>query len=686
MTIEEFAEEIRQEVLSRCTDADTGHFKEDKFTEVLIEYLVQANEVDDSEVCYYKHNNRGEKINAFNLSADGECLDLFVTCHTGAVPPESVPNSEVNNHFRWLHRFFEAALQGLHKKLEESSAIFALAKEIYELRDDLSKARFFLLTDGVVRNPEVEDVTVDGVEVSHYIWDLEKLRRFFTSKMQREVITIDFESSFGGSVPCISTSDSTGEYRTFLAYFPGLLLAKLYGEYGPRLLEKNVRSFLQAKGKINKGIRSTIQSEPHRFLAYNNGISATAENVDVEERGAGFAALKLARDFQIVNGGQTTASIYHAFKRDKADLTSLVVQVKLTVLNDPKKIDVFVPLISQYANSQNKVNAADFSANQPYHVKLEELSRRLWAPAASGTERQTRWYYERARGSYLDDKMREGTPARMRAFDALSPIRQKFTKTDLAKYENTWNQLPHHVCLGAEKNFIKFTEANLERGHPTVDEDYFHRLVAKAILFKSAEKLVGAQNYGGFRANIVTYTLAWLSHHSAQRIDLDRIWREQKLSDALAAAIVKVSAFANEHIINPPPNRRNPGEWSKRQECWDSFREGAIDLATDFEIELVDLTMAGKEPGVPQKDLTNVNGAAPSEDVVRLMKIDSDTWFQLAHWAKETDNLSPWQRGLAFSLGKLAANKKAPSEKQAVQGLKILEEAARRGFKTVVET
>lgn len=682
MTIEEFAEEIRQEVLSRCTDGDSGHFKEDKFTEVLIEYLVQANEVDDGEVCYYKHNSRGEKINAFNLSADGECIDLFVTDHTDTVPPASVPNSDVKIHFRWLLRFFEAAMRGSHGGLEESSPAFELAQQIYEQRGDLSKARFFFLTDGIARNPEVEDVTVEGVEVRHYIWDLEKLRRFFTSRMQREVITIDFESDFGGAVPCIATSDPTGEYRTFLAFFPGSLLAKLYGEYGPRLLEKNVRSFLQAKGKINKGIRATIQDAPHRFLAYNNGISVTAENVELDQLGSGSVALKRARDFQIVNGGQTTASIYHAFKRDNADLSGLVVQVKLTVLNDPEKIAEFVPLISQYANSQNKVNAADFSANHPYHVKLEELSRRLWAPAAIGTERQTHWYYERARGSYLDDKMREGTPARMRAFEALCPVRQKFTKTDLAKYENTWNQFPHHVCLGAEKNFIKFTEFNLERGHPEPDEDYFHRLVAKGILFKTAEKLVGAQKYGGFRANIVTYSLAWLSHHSAQRIDLDRIWREQQLSETLCAAVVKVSAFANEHITNPPPNRRNPGEWSKRQESWEAFCAKNIDLAPEFEADLLDLSVLGSSGPIESTNgPEGTNSGEPSEQVQRLMKITADTWFQLSHWAKETENLKPWQRGLAFSLGRLAANKKVPSDKQSVQGLKILEEAERRGFK-----
>jgi hypothetical protein len=675
MNIEKFSEEIKQEVLSRCNDEESGHFREDKFTEVLIEYLAAANEVDEGEICYHRNIARGEKLNGFNFSGDGECIDLFVSFYQGSVPPESVPNSTVNVHFRWLRRFFEAALKGELRNLEESSTVFDVAQQLNAARGELTKARFFFLTDGIARNVKVKTATIEGIEVRYFLWDIEKLRRFITSQLQREVIEIDFSKKNSGAVPCLEATN-VDEYRTFLAFFPGSLLASLYGEYGPRLLEKNVRSFLQAKGKINKGIRNTILTEPQRFLAYNNGISATAETVKLERSSKGIHLLRWVKDFQIVNGAQTTASIYHALKRDKASLDNLIVQVKLTVLNDPKKVEEFVPLISQYANSQNKVNAADFSANHPYHIKLEELSRRLWATAASGTERQTHWFYERARGSYLDDKNREETPARLRSFEVINPLRQKFTKTDLAKYENTWDQHPHFVCLGAEKNFIKFTTLLVERGYPVPDEDYFHRLVAKAILFKTAEKLVGDQNYGGYRANIVTYTLAWLSYVTAQRIDLEKIWNEQNISEALRSAITIVSKYANEHIINPPANRRNPGEWSKREECWDAFKDSAIQVPDGLKGELLDISRSATSMA---KGVALDPDAA--KDISSILEISGQTWFAIARWAKETSNLLPWQRGLAFSLGKLVSNSKSPSPKQAKQGLKILKESQRRGFK-----
>ena len=680
MNVEEFAEEFRQEVLSRCSQEESDHFREDKFTEVMIEYLAQADEVDEGEVCYHRNVARGEKLNGFNLSVEGEYVDLFVTSYHGAVPPESIPQSEVATHFRWLHRFLEAALGGAHKNLEESSLVFDVAQQLYAQREDLTKARFFFLTDGIARNVSFENETLKGIEIEHHLWDIEKLRRFITSRMQREPIEVDFERDFGGAIPCLEAA-STDEYRSFLAFFPGILLARLYAEYGPRLLEKNVRSFLQAKGTINKRIRNTILTEPGRFLAYNNGISATAETITLAQRGSGQTLIEKARDFQIVNGGQTTASIYHAFRKDKASLNELMVQVKLTVLNDPEKVESFVPLISQYANSQNKINAADFSANHPFHVRLEELSRRLWAPAPTGTERQTHWYYERARGSYLDDKSREGTPARIHAFEAINPLRQKFTKTDLAKYENSWDQRPYLVCLGAEKNFVRFTAGLAEKGYPTVDESYFHRLVAKAILFKTAEKLVGAQAYGGFRAQIVTYTLAWISHHTAQRLNLERLWNDQKLSQALSDTIVTVSAYAYEHIVNPPAERRNPGEWSKREECWDTLRAKSIPVPAELTTELLDTSRPTTGRHVTHESSADNNTAAVDALIRRVMDVPATTWFELSKWARETNSLPPWQRSLSFSLGRLAQMKKIPSAKQILQAVKILEESERRGFR-----
>jgi hypothetical protein len=676
MTLDEFAREIQQEVLSRCGDEESPQFREDMFTEVMMEHLKDANRTDDGETCYYR--SRGMKLNSFSFSNDGECLDLFVSSYRNVVPPENVPKAEIDDHFKWVREFLARALAGFHQKLEESSPPYDAASQIYEQRETITKVRLYFITDGVAKSAPQNDYTTSGIDVQHFVWDIEEFYRFYISGMQPEIIEIDFAKDFGGPVPCLSCCDeSAGEYRALLAFFPGTLLADLYARYGPRLLERNVRSFLSTRGKINREIRTTILTESHRFLAYNNGISATAEGIELEQSN-GSLLLRSARDFQIVNGGQTTASIYHTRRKDKADVSKIVVQVKLTELRDRAKIGEFVGRISKYANSQNKVNAADLSANNPYHVQLEAISRSTWAPAKSGTERQTHWYYERARGSYLDDKSREGTDARMRAWEAKNPISQKFTKTDLAKFQNTWAQLPHFVSLGAEKNFLRFTESVVETGKPTVDEMYFRRLVAKALLFRTTEKIVSKQNFGGFRAQIVTYSLAWLSHHTAQRIDLEKIWNTQQLSKTLEHAFELVATHAHQHIVNPPPLRRNPSEWCKREECWEAFRRVDIKLPAALEHELITLDRVREiRAGAPQSQDVGAN-----EEVEKALVISADTWFKIARWAKETNNLAGWQRRISFSLGTLATRGKKPSPKQAKQGLKLLNEARRLGFKS----
>ncbi len=581
--LEQFAQDLQQEVLVKAGTEDNPQLREDAFTEVVLERLAEHNDVTNAEVCYHNALGRGKlpaaKLNGWALSGDGATLDLFVALYRGDGGKESVPKSEVSDHFKRLRGFLRRAREGFHTQLEEASDAFEVARRIHEATDTLTTVRLFFLTDGVVKSGGIEQEQMPGIELRYELWDLVKLSRLRVG--ERTVIELDFAKSYGGPVSCLATG-SMGEYRTFLAFFPAPLLAKIYGEHGQRLLERNVRAFLQAKGKVNKGLQQTLREEPQRFLAYNNGLCCTAAEVRLEEGKDGHARLKWVSDFQIVNGGQTTASIYHAWKKEKTDISTVVVQVKLTVLNDPEQVADMVPLIARYANSQNKVNAADFSANGPFHHQLEKMSRLIWAPAQSGLERGTHWYYERARGSYLDDKARAGTPARRRDWEQNNPAAQKFGKTDLAKFEHAWVGLPHLVCRGAEKNFLEFAQRMEDDGEPQVDLNHLHYVVARAILFRTAEKLVSAQEFGGYRANIVAYTLAWLAERSDRRVDLNRIWAEQRVPQATQEAITAVCQAANEHLLG---QTGNVGEASKKEECWRTFCERRIALNPAWEAE-----------------------------------------------------------------------------------------------------
>jgi len=376
-----------------------------------------------------------------------------------------------------------------------------------------------------------------------------------------------------------------------------------------------------------------------------------------------------------VNGGQTTASIYHAVKKEKADVSHVTVQVKLTVVNEASKVAEFVPKISLYANSQNKVNTADFSANDEWHQKLESLSRTIWAPAASGTGKPTRWYYERARGSHLDDKMRAGTPAKQKEWEAQNPVAQKFTKTDVAKYDHTWNQLPHLVSKGAEKNFIDWT---MSRSRSTLPESQdFERLVAKAILFRATEKIVSRLQLGGYRANVVTYALAWLSRETSGRLDLDAIWRKQGLDGCVTDALSEIAREAFDYLTETAGSR-NVTEWAKKPECWEGFKTTAIqipDLSTALtknEQKPQNMETANAQQTTAAKTLSEI------QEVIQRHKLS--LWDDLSKWGMETGKLKPWQATLCGNFHRKLERGKKPTYPECKAALEMLEAARAQGF------
>jgi hypothetical protein len=582
--LEQFAFDLHQEVLVKCSDDAEPELREDAFTEVILELLAEHNEADGASVCYWSAKGQGRtpaaKVNAWALSGDGATLDLFVVLYRGGGVLEVVTRLEAETHYKQVRGFLRRALDGFHTQVEEANDVFEAMRRIHEARESLTTVRLFFITDGEVKSTEIEEEQLEGYELRYVFWDISKLSRLRVG--ERQTIELDFVRNYDGAIPALETRDATGEYRTFLAFLPAPILARIYGEHGQRLLERNVRAFLQAKGKVNKRLQQTLREEPNRFLAYNNGLCCTAAEVNIEPGRDGHVRLKSVRDFQIVNGGQTTASIFHALKKEKVDVKHVVVQIKLTVLNDPARVADIVPLISKYANSQNKVNAADFSANGLYHQQIERLSRTRWAPPRSGLERGTQWYYERARGSYMDDKARQGTPARIRQWASERPPEQKFTKTDLAKFDHTWAGLPHLVCKGAEKNFVEFAQRQEDEGSPQVSEAYFQRLVAKAILWRAAEKIFATLELPQYRAQAIAYALAWMAEKSDRRIDLDAIWRDQWISPVMADALKITLAKAHAHLTG---QIGNVGEAAKKQECWEGFRELTIETGEGWKRE-----------------------------------------------------------------------------------------------------
>jgi hypothetical protein len=678
-----FAREFHNEMVYEAAAEGVESLMPEVLARRAIETFIEIGEVENAADCHLKL--RGIEAAGYGID-DEDTLNLVATIYRGEVPPASVPRGEIETAFRRLRGLWERCRDSpLHESLEESSDGWGMALEIHESAANIRRLRMFVVTDGVSAVEYLEPETEDGVEIHPSVWDIRRFYRLHGTGMRGEPVEIDFLARFGRPLPCLSPELEGADYGAYLAAFPAAWLADIYEEFGARLLEKNVRSFLQFTGKVNRGMRDTLSGpEAPRFFAYNNGISATALGVELDVDGSGAAGITRLRDLQIVNGGQTTASIHRA-RRSGIDVGQVSVQAKITEI-EGDRLEEMVPLISRYANSQNQVSISDLSSNDPFHIEVESLSRSVWAPATGSTMRETRWFYERARGQYADALNREMTPARRKTFKQVHPTPQRFSKTDLAKFENAWAQRPWQVSLGAQKNFTAFMVGLQEdKGEVSGDVTYFQRLVAKAILWRRSEKIVSAQGFGGYRANIVAYAIAKLSHATEQHLDLDHIWQQQGLDEPIERAIEDLSHLVFKHLTDEDRPVRNVTEWAKREECWTQLRAMAWELPVEVEELLAEpgakaSQAAGSGQSRNGSSKSGPAAATTNGNTPALDGIPGDAFLAISSWARETDNLTPWDRRFAYTAGIRLNRDKPLTPKQQPHAERILAEARELGF------
>jgi len=668
LSLEQFAESTVQDTLA--TAEANNESPHDAFAGSVLQDLERAGVIEEHFVSYYR--SHGLEASGYGRNEVIGSLDLYLVSFRQHPLMQKVGKSELATMAKRAFTYLAKAEGGLWRQIDEADDSHDMAQAVEQYLSEANAIRIFMITNDVATSSAVPAGDFKGRPVSYEVWDLQRLHRLATSGVLHEPIMVNFSNA----LPCLTTPETDKNYSVLLAIVPGKTLAEIYGQYGARLLELNVRAFLQLKGAVNRGIRETLINRPERFLAYNNGISATASEVKLASLPDGGVGISKIKDLQIVNGGQTTAALHHALTADHLDLERVLVQMKLTVVQ-PEFLSTIVPEISKFSNTQNKVTLTDFSSNHEFHVELEKLSRTLWAPAVHGTGQETKWFFERARGQYANALSREKTPAAKKRFRLIYPSKQKFTKTDVAKWGMSWSQKPQIVSRGGEKNFRAFMET-VGSMVPTTDKTFVQRLIAKGILFRETERLVTDQQFGGYRANIVTYAIAKLSNATAMKVDFDSIWANQGLTTDLAQALVDLSYVAHDVITQPPPGVTNVGEWAKRDACWAKMLTAEWTVPSRLESELLDTK------GTRRVKQQSEEASATNEDQQNIKIVNSlsaDSWFALAKWAKETGNLKPWQRSLAFSLGKIVAGESDPSLKQARQGAIIVNEALSLGFK-----
>lgn len=665
--LQKFHEELMADVIAEAADAGGSNsidsaFKEIGFTRILMSDLEAAGVLEAPVPCFFANTATRQpyKVNGYSLPEEEARLDIVIADFRADSEIQKLTAVEIDRSFKQAQRFLAVAIEQGAQGVDPGHEEHSMLSEIFEKRLEFDRVQFILITNALaVQRKEKERREDQGrYQVGYEIWDLERLRRFRSSGSTHEPVTVDFGGLPGGGIRCVPVADDALGYQTCVAIVPGEVLYDLYEEQGARLLELNVRSYLQARGKINKEILETLLVRPQFFLAYNNGITIVAERIQLDSSGTLITGV---HGLQIVNGGQTTVSIHRARKESKADLKHVFVQAKLTVV-PPEQFEVMVPEISRLSNTQNKVSTVDLGANHAFHIGVERVARKTWAPGE-----QSMWFYERARGAFQTERSLVGTtPAKRAAFDKKFPASQRIVKEDVARYCNTWDRLPHVVSRGGQKNFERFMNGlkKVDKGwEPASDE--FKTLIGKAILFLRTQQLARSLGIKAFGINIVAYTLALLSDRTGQRIDLGAIWDRQDLSPALAAQLTEWLPKVGEELVRSA-GTRNPGEWFKSEQCWQELRAVSSGWVTSKQLSK-DLRSVGEEYSTASDDVQS--------NVARCLQVDAETWFKVQLWGRESGQLLAWQIGIANTLSGYAAQgwNRKPSEKQAKHAVVILE-------------
>jgi hypothetical protein len=572
--------EVKEMIADRLSAPGAEYPYEEKiFTEIVMEHMAEIGMTFEPEACHYERTigNARLRLGGYSLSEDADELDLFVSLYEGMETITPISDTDTKLAAEQCLRFLKRCAEGrLASTMDQSDDAHRVVHTIHESYPSLDQIRIYVLTDRQAKAKNFQTREVSGKTVKLEVMDIERLWRHWSEGKPRDELVVNFEEVAGGALPCVYVPGETTEYDYALTAIPGEALRFVYEKYGPRLLEANVRSFLSATGKVNRGIRDTLRETPERFMAYNNGIVVVADEMHLGRTSDGSLGILWLKGMQIVNGGQTTASIYFTKKRSpEIDLSRVRVPAKIIRLRSDDRLaeEGLVSDISKYANSQNSVKLSDLSANKPYHVKIEQLSLTTYCP-----DGVTRWFYERASGGYSTMLAREGTtPARLKKLKNDIPSSRKITKTDLAKFLNAWDRKPHIVSFGAQKNFEQFMKRLSDedgREMPLPDIAGYKQMIAKAIIFKSAQKLIRPM-FAAFQANVTAYTVSVLSDRIENNLDLDRIWQQQGLSAKLQQQI-QVWAPEVYDTLNASAAGRMISEWSKKAECWESVLTGHL--------------------------------------------------------------------------------------------------------------
>ncbi len=703
--INEFMYELRADAAVNQTDAA------DEFYNRTLETLQDNGEFEDPVLFYF---GKSGKRNRF-MQIDGYCFDesdksliLLIYDFEDSLDISTLTSSHIDILYRRVRNFIDEACHGnISEYCDDSDDVIALARlirrriEAEELSPELIlKIKIYIVTNKRLSNKvkKLRQEEFDGKPVELNVWYIERFYELAMAK-HNEPIYIDLKTEFDcDGIPCIQgdIGENLG-YKAYIAIIPGKLLADIYISYGSKILEGNVRAFLgtNRSKSVNSGIKRTIINEPSRFFTYNNGIATTASKIEVEDRNGQFVITAI-EDLQIINGGQTTASLAEAvLKKNNVELRGIYVPMKLTVIEDRDTIeedgvcfyDSMVEKIARYANSQNKVTAADFFSNSPFHILMERMSKKYLAPPVNGNPNPTGWYYERTKKKYNQEQMKM-TKAEKDRFSQKYPKKQIISKEDLAKYIYTIECKPDIVAKGRNwviKEFGVTINETYKNNKELFNEYYFKKCVAAAIIFRSVDvyleklkRIPGAwYTTGGYKVDIVPYSIAKIISciPEGYTIDWMRIWQKQELYTEFFHEIEIVTKMTNEFICDS--HGVIVTEYCKKHDTWENFKNISYTLTEDFLKTLIEVESEEeelKDAKMEQKANNDI------KDALIISELKSAYWKQLLAAAVKNNLLSFKEISLMKVAIDIETTGKLPTPTQTKAILKLKSKIEEQGI------
>lgn len=575
-------------------------------TPFLQEVLPYINSDDEPAIIFFGKKEFKIQLNGYLFQEDTNTLNLYVVEYKPYLEVEDeLPETSMTalkEYANMAKRFFTNA-PAILQQADRSMEYYDVIKMIIDNKDSIEEVNIYVVTSKFYVSNKPIDLTITGVEtVNVHVWDMDRIFKLSEAEQGIKEFDIHFKTEYQYDLQMMRVPSNNnvehGKIDCYIGVISAQLLAQLYDDWGPKLVERNVRSFLQARGGTNKGIRDTLKDSEQKelFVAYNNGISSVAKAGDLESIGdTGLYRIKTLTSWQIVNGGQTTASIHQAFKTG-VDLSGVYVQAKLTIINVPEEMeaddidrhvleDDMISKISEYANTQNKINKSDLLANTRFMSDLEKLSRNVWIPTNDNRKEESKWYFERARGQYMVDIGRRTKGKEQTAFKKMYPKENVITKVEMAKYFMSWEGYPHISSKGGEEAFKRFMDMNSQywkqstvkndKGEVTkamlqLDSDYYKKIIAKRIINAFVTKVVESMNLKGYKANVIYYSVAMLKYLYGKEISLEEVWQYQTLSDKWEE-VIRIIANNALNYLKESAGDQNVTQWAKKEDCWRGF-------------------------------------------------------------------------------------------------------------------